>query len=69
MTKVLKCSDLNPGCDFEMRGNTEDDILKQATAHAKTAHNMQNVPAELLSKARGAIRDEGNAKAHKAGSR
>jgi predicted small metal-binding protein len=69
MTKVLKCSDLNPGCNFEMRGNSEDDILKQATAHAKTAHNMQNVPAELLSKARSAIRDEAEARAQKAGSR
>jgi predicted small metal-binding protein len=69
MTKVLKCSDLNPGCNFEMRGNSEDDILKQATAHAKTAHNMQNVPAEILSKARSAIRDEGETRAQKAGSR
>ena len=69
MTKVLKCSDLNPGCNFEMRGNSEDDILKQATAHAKTAHNMQNVPAEILSKARSAIRDEAETRAQKAGSR
>jgi predicted small metal-binding protein len=69
MTKVLKCSDLNPGCNFEMRGNSEDDILKQATAHAKTAHNMQNIPPEVLSKARSAIRDEGEARAQKAGSR
>jgi|GraSoi2013_100cm_1033763.scaffolds.fasta_scaffold480596_1 predicted small metal-binding protein len=66
MTKVLKCSDLNPGCNFEMRGNSEDDILKQATAHAKTAHNMQNAPPEILSKARSAIRDEGEARAQKA---
>ena len=69
MAKVLKCSDLNPGCNFEMRGNSEDDILKQATAHAKTAHNMQNIPPDVLSKARSAIVDEGEARAQKAGSR
>jgi predicted small metal-binding protein len=68
MTKVLKCNDLNPGCNFEIRGNSEDEILKQATAHAKTAHNMQNVPPDVLSKARSAIRDEGEARAQKAGS-
>jgi predicted small metal-binding protein len=69
MTKVLNCSDLNPGCDFEMRANSEDDILRQATAHARTAHNMQNIPPDVLSKARSAIRDEGEPLAQKAGPR
>jgi predicted small metal-binding protein len=68
MRKVLDCSELYPGCDFEMRGNSEDDILKQVTAHAKTAHNMQNISPDVLSKARSAIRDEGAARAQKAGS-
>jgi hypothetical protein len=30
MTKVLKCNDLNPGCTFEARGNTDEDVLKEA---------------------------------------
>jgi predicted small metal-binding protein len=68
MAKVLKCGDLNPGCNFEMRGNSEDDVLKQAAAHAKTAHNMQNMPPDVLSKARSAIREEGEARVQKAGS-
>jgi predicted small metal-binding protein len=67
MGKVLKCSDVNPGCNFEIRGNSEDEVLKQAAAHAKTAHNMQNIPPDVLSKARSAIRDEGEARAQKAG--
>ena len=58
MAKVLKCSDVNPGCDFEIRGNSEDEVLRKAAEHAKTAHNMQSIPPDLLSKARGAIRDE-----------
>jgi uncharacterized protein DUF1059 len=37
MTKVLKCGDVVPGCNFEMRGNSEDEILKKADEHAKTA--------------------------------
>ena len=67
MTKVLKCSDVTPGCNFEIRGNSEDEGLKKADEHAKTAHNMQNIPPDALSKARAAIRDEGDAASKKAG--
>jgi len=67
MTKVLKCGDVVPGCNFEMRGNSEDEVLKKADDHAKTAHNMQNIPPEVLSKVRSAIHDEGEAGAKKAG--
>jgi predicted small metal-binding protein len=40
MRKVLKCSDVKPGCDFEIRGNSEDEVMKKAAEHAKTVHNM-----------------------------
>jgi predicted small metal-binding protein len=68
MNKVLKCNDLNPGCTFETRGNTDEDVLKKAAEHAKTAHNMKEVPPNVLDKARSAIRNEGKARGHKAGS-
>jgi predicted small metal-binding protein len=67
MAKILKCSDVNPGCNFEIRGNSEDEVLKKAADHAKTAHNMQNIPPDVLAKARSAIRDEGATGAKKAG--
>ena len=67
MAKVLKCSDVNPGCNVEIRGNSEDEVLKKATDHAKTAHNMQNIPPDVLSKVRSAIHDEGATGAKKAG--
>jgi predicted small metal-binding protein len=67
MTKVLKCGDVNPGCNFEIRGNSDDEVLNKAAEHAKTAHNMQTIPPDVLSKARGAIREEGEAAAKKAG--
>jgi putative FmdB family regulatory protein len=68
MTKVLKCNDLNPGCSFEARGNTDEDVLKKAGEHAKTAHHMKEIPPGVLDKARSAIRDEGKARGQKAGS-
>jgi predicted small metal-binding protein len=63
MTKVLKCGDVVPGCNFEIRGNSEGEVLKKADDHAKTAHNMQNMSPEVLSKVRSAIHDEGAKKA------
>jgi predicted small metal-binding protein len=68
MAKVLKCNDINLGCSFEARGNTDEDVLKKAAEHAKTAHNMEEIPPDVLDKARSAIRDEGEARGHKAGS-
>ena len=67
MTKVLKCNDLNPGCSFEARGNTDEDVLKKAAEHAKTVHKMKKFPDDVLDKARSAIRDEGKARGKKAG--
>jgi predicted small metal-binding protein len=68
MTKVLRCSDIKPGCDFEIRGNSEEEVMKQATAHAKTAHNIQDITPELASKVRSAIHEESQAKGHSSGS-
>ncbi|MEV8467721.1 DUF1059 domain-containing protein [Fluviibacterium sp. DFM31] len=56
MTKVLKCGDLMPGCDFEARGATEDEILQKAAAHAKEAHGIEPTP-ELVEKVKSLIQD------------
>jgi predicted small metal-binding protein len=68
MTKILRCSDIKPGCDFEIRGNSDEEVMKKAGEHAKTAHKMQNITPELASKVRGAIREESHAKGHGVGS-
>ena len=58
MGKVLKCRDTGVDCDFEARGATEDDILRQAAEHAKRDHGMAEIPPDLLAKVKAAIRDE-----------
>lgn len=58
MAKVLRCNDLMPGCPFEARGASEDEVLGQAAEHAATAHNITEISDELVSKVRGAIHDE-----------
>ena len=58
MGKVLKCRDAGVDCDFEARGATEEDILRQAAEHAKKDHGMTEMSPDLLAKVNAAIRDE-----------
>jgi predicted small metal-binding protein len=58
MAKHLRCRDLGMNCDFEARGATEEDIMRQAAAHAQSAHQISEMPPELASQVRAAIRTE-----------
>jgi predicted small metal-binding protein len=68
MAKVLKCGDVVPGCKEEIKGDSEHDVLRKAAEHAKTAHHMESIPPEVLSKVKGAIHDQGEPRTQKAGS-
>jgi predicted small metal-binding protein len=45
-------------CDFVARGETEEEIMAQAAQHAQATHNMTEIPPEVASQVRAAIRDE-----------
>ena len=56
MGKVLRCGELFPGCSVEARGETEEEILKQAAEHAKRNHGVVQIDAATLAKVKAAIR-------------
>jgi len=58
MAKTMSCRDVGVDCDFVARGETEQEILQKCSEHARTAHNMNELPPELAEKVRGSIRDE-----------
>lgn len=58
MAKTLRCRDVGMDCDYEAHGTSEQDVLQQAAAHAKADHGMDQIPAEVLAKAKSVIRDE-----------
>jgi predicted small metal-binding protein len=58
MAKVVSCRDLGVDCDFVGRAETEKELLEKCAAHARTAHNMQEIPPELVAKVRASIRTE-----------
>lgn len=48
MPKVLYCNDLVPGCKFEARGNSEEEVLAEIADHISIAHHMVNLSDEIL---------------------
>jgi predicted small metal-binding protein len=59
MGKVIECAKVDPssGCKHVVRGNTEEEVLKNAMEHAKQ-HGIREVTPELKEKVKAAIRDE-----------
>ncbi|HEY6007449.1 MAG TPA: DUF1059 domain-containing protein, partial [Geobacteraceae bacterium] len=47
MAKVLECAKVDPssGCDYIVRGKTEEDVLRKVAVHAKK-HGIREVTPE-----------------------
>jgi predicted small metal-binding protein len=57
MAKIIKCLDVGVACDFEARAENEAELMKKVAEHARTAHGITQIPAELVAKVKAAIRD------------
>ncbi len=59
MGKIIDCNKVNPasGCTHVVRGETEEELLKNAEAHARE-HGIVEVTAELLEQIKANIEDE-----------
>lgn len=59
MGKMLECAKVDPssGCTHIVRGKTEEELLRNATEHAKQ-HGIREVTPDLMAKVKAAIRDE-----------
>jgi predicted small metal-binding protein len=55
MEKRLRCGDVVPGCTAEVRGETEEEILRQAADHARTAHGIETIDEQTAAKVKAAI--------------
>ncbi len=59
MSKIIDCNKVNPasGCTHVVRGETEQELLKNAEAHARE-HGIVEVTPELLEQIKANIEDE-----------
>ena len=58
MARRMSCRDVGPDCDFVARGESDEEVMGQVAEHARMAHGMDEVPAELAEKAKAAIKDD-----------
>lgn len=60
MAKILRCSDLMPGCTCNavVEGKDDTEVMVKAEEHAKTAHGMMTIPPEVAAKVLAAIKDK-----------
>ncbi len=59
MSKIIDCNKVNPasGCDHVVRGETEDELLRNAAEHAKE-HGIVDVTPDLMEMIKANIEDE-----------
>jgi predicted small metal-binding protein len=56
--KVLKCSDVMPGCDKVIEGKDNDEVFAKAEAHARKEHNMTIITPSVMTQIEAAIHDK-----------
>ena len=60
MALVLNCGEvMRWDCQAEVRADTREEVIRQATEHARAVHNLSEVDAPLREKWMSAIRSEG----------
>jgi predicted small metal-binding protein len=57
MTKVLDCGSVFPGCDYQVHGPTDAEVIVKELDHAHSAHELGPVSVALRERIRGAIRE------------
>lgn len=56
--KQLGCLDVQPsgGCGFQVRTETEAELLQLVATHAKQCHKLESIPQEMVDQVKAAIK-------------
>lgn len=56
--KQLGCLDVQPsgGCGFQVRAETEAELMQLVATHAKQCHKLDAIPAEMAAQVKAAIK-------------
>ncbi|MEM3841213.1 MAG: DUF1059 domain-containing protein [Candidatus Micrarchaeaceae archaeon] len=53
----FRCADIGMSCGFEARASQKSELMEKIAEHAKSAHNIQKIDAELKKKVEKAIKE------------
>jgi predicted small metal-binding protein len=53
--KEFSCGAVVPGCSARFEGESDEQILQQVAVHAREAHDMDEVPPEVVQQVRDGI--------------
>lgn len=57
MSKELRCGDVMPGCEWVVRGESEEEVLAEGAKHAAEAHGLEEIDEATLEKVKEAVRE------------
>ena len=57
MAKVIYCGDMGCGCDFVVRGETMEEVLKVGMEHGTEVHGINDTP-DMVELIKAMVRDE-----------
>lgn len=55
-TYSFKCKDVGMNCGFETSDQNKEGLMGKIANHAKSAHGMASIPADLMKKVEAAIK-------------
>lgn len=58
--KSFACKDVGVGCDYKATGQSDDEVINQASEHAKEKHGIKDMTQDMLAKIKNAIHDMKN---------
>jgi len=58
VAKVLRCYDVGSNCDFTIRAETEEEVLRIAQEHGRTNHEMGDFSPATIAKLKAFIAEE-----------
>jgi len=58
MAKTIHCKEVGFDCEGIVRADSEDEVLRMAAEHAKSAHGVTELTSEMVEKVKSVIRDE-----------
>ncbi len=55
MSYKFECTNVVPGCEGEVQGETREEVLEKAAEHAKDVHGLAPLDDETVEKVKAAI--------------